>query len=147
MKKLLQLRTFNLRPGLPMQEDLLAVNTYLRQADIMQAFSVDNHSDNGAILLFLEHIKEGVEVNGAVKESELSVLTAEQVQRMEKIKAWRSVKAAELQIPVFMILPNLAIENIAIEMPENLTQMTALKGMGPIRAGKYGPEILELLKS
>lgn len=153
MKKQLQLRSFDLRPDQNgMQEDLVTVNNYLRQAEIMQAFAVSRPGDTSAVIMFLEKLnhKQALTENeiepADEKFAERKTFTIAQVKLMERLKAWRSAKASELQLPVFMILPNMAIENIAVDVPETLTQLTASKGMGPIRAQKYGSEILALVQ-
>lgn len=150
MKKQVQIRSFGLRPTEEgMQEDLTTVNNYLRQAEIRQAFAVNGSGNEGSVLLFLEHVKEGKELNrSSVKEVvavEQVVYTAEQSRRIDRIKSWRTTRAADSNLPVFMILPNLAIESIALDPPSTVTQLIALKGMGPIRAQRYGSEILELM--
>ena len=153
MKKQFQIRSFELRPGKGMQEDLVTVNNFLRQAEIMQAFSVTHKGEDAAVLLFLEHIREkksdasptDLSRDENRQDNVKTTITAEQLKTMELLKAWRSAKAAQLQLPVFMILPNMAIESIAIDRPETITHLTAMKGMGPIRAQKYGKEILEVL--
>lgn len=148
MKKQVQLRAFNLRAGTKgLQQDLATVNNYLLQAEVKQVLAI-NGNNEGAVLLFLEHIKDpmaSIANTVAEKASEKIELNAEQLKIVDKLKAWRSSKAAELQLPVFMVLNNMAIENIAIHLPETLTMLTAIKGMGPIRAQKYGREILELV--
>lgn len=152
MKKNLQLRAFPLRTGKGMNDDLQVINNFLRQSEIMHAMSVSQPGDDAAVLLFMEHIHSRKaaeeipdEVLPEVANAEKQVITPEQHKTMELLKAWRSAKAAQLQLPVFMILPNMAIESIAKDRPETLTHLTALKGMGPIRAQKYGKEILEVL--
>ena len=154
MKKKLHVRAFGLRPGKEeMQEDLATVNEYLEQAEIHHAFAVQHDQARGATLMFIEQLRPPKPVSGHhANENDISVsveqtvLDGQQIVKVEKIKSWRSSKASELQMPVFMILPNLAIENIVKEMPESLTQLTAIKGMGPIRSQKYGKEILEIIK-
>jgi ribonuclease D len=148
MKKQVQLRAFNLRAGTKgLQQDLATVNNYLLQAEVKQVLAM-NGNDEGAVLLFLEYIKAPIDgIAEAVEEKVVKeiVLNEAQLKIVDKLKAWRSSKAAELQLPVFMVLNNMAIENIAIHLPETLTMLTAIKGMGPIRAQKYGREILELV--
>lgn len=155
MKKKLQVRAFGLRPGNDeMHEDLATVNEYLQQAEIHHAFAVQHDQSRGATLMFIEQLRPAKNQNGnhqgengeIAVSVEQTILNAKQTMQVEKLKAWRSAKASEMQMPVFMILPNLAIENIVKEMPESLTQLTAIKGMGPIRSQKYGKEILEIIK-
>jgi ribonuclease D len=154
MKKKLQVRAFGLRPGNDeMHEDLATVNEYLQHAEIHHAFAVQHDQSRGATLMFIEQLRPAKNQNGNRQSEngeiavsvEQTILDAKQTMQVEKLKAWRSAKASEMQMPVFMILPNLAIENIVKEMPESLTQLTAIKGMGPIRSQKYGKEILEII--
>lgn len=58
------------------------------------------------------------------------------------LKKWRFDKAAEQNVPAYLILTDCALKNIATYHPSCIGNLVLLKGMGEITAQKYGEEIL-----
>lgn len=62
------------------------------------------------------------------------------------IKRWRSLKADQLDVPVFRVLSNIAIRSVANGLPETPEQLKSLKYIGEYIADRYGDELLNIVK-
>ena len=60
----------------------------------------------------------------------------------ERLRSWRSALAKELSVPPYIILHDSTLLEISIRKPENLDELEAIKGMGPVKITKYGEQIL-----
>jgi hypothetical protein len=63
------------------------------------------------------------------------------------IKEWRNIKAKEIGLPHYMILPQKTIGSLANLMPQSLPALKLIKGMGKKKSGKFGEEILGIIIS
>ncbi len=64
----------------------------------------------------------------------------------EELKSWRSVVSNERGVPVFMVLPNATINEIAILKPKDAEELMKVSGIGPEKLMKYGGNILEIVR-
>lgn len=64
---------------------------------------------------------------------------------LRKLTVWRNEKAKAEGVDLFRILPNKTLEEIARSMPEDKTEMTAIKGIKEAKFAKYGREILKIV--
>ena len=64
-----------------------------------------------------------------------------------ELKAWREAKAAEEDVPLYMVLPNKAIMELLAYLPASLDMLHAIKGFGKTKLEKYGQEILEIISN
>ncbi len=63
----------------------------------------------------------------------------------EKLKNWRAQKASEKGVPHFHIMHQKTLIGIAVNMPENLTGLKKVKGIGPRLAERYGLELITIV--
>ncbi len=63
------------------------------------------------------------------------------------LKEWRNQKARETGLSHYMILHQKTIVTLANFMPQTLSALKLVKGMGKKKAEKYGEEILEIVNS
>lgn len=62
------------------------------------------------------------------------------------LKDWRRDKSEEMgDLPVYMILSNAAIDELAKYKPSSKAKMFNIKGMGSVKIAKYGDEILKII--
>ena len=61
------------------------------------------------------------------------------------LKDWRNSKANELDLPVYMIISNQAIEEISKFRPMNKNELIEINGIGEVKIAKYGDEILRII--
>ena len=63
----------------------------------------------------------------------------------EALKEWRKKRAAELSVPVYVVVPDEALVAIAATRPTDIYAMGAIKGMGPKRIESYGRELSDIV--
>lgn len=90
--------------------------------------------------------------NSAKQSNKLSItdeteLTTEEKQIYETFKKWRQDKAAEQNVPSFMICHNTELMTIAKVKPQSLEELLRIKGFGEQKISKFGDEIIALLNS
>jgi superfamily II DNA helicase RecQ len=66
---------------------------------------------------------------------------------LDKLKAWRKERAEKDGVPVYIIGTNREFRDIAVNKPETVEALKAVKGFGKAKIGKYGKEIVELVKA
>ncbi len=64
---------------------------------------------------------------------------------LQKLKTWRSITAEKEGVPVFRVLHNSHIEQIAELMPSTKESLMALKGIRDRKFAKYGTAILKMV--
>ena len=61
------------------------------------------------------------------------------------LKRWRAERSRDLQLPSYCILSQETLLLIANSAPATMDELIAIKGFGPKRAEKYGPQLLSLI--
>jgi hypothetical protein len=61
------------------------------------------------------------------------------------LKEWRTQKAREADVPAFHILHQKVLVGIAVNLPDTLSALKDIKGIGKQLALKYGPELVALV--
>lgn len=64
-----------------------------------------------------------------------------------QLKDWRNIKAAEMHLPHYMIIPQKTMVTLANFMPQSMRALKSVKGMGVKKSEKFGEEILEIIIS
>jgi superfamily II DNA helicase RecQ len=65
----------------------------------------------------------------------------------KQLKEWRNLKARELKLPHYMILPQKTMVNLASYIPQSLPALNLVKGMGKKKSEKFGKELLDIIIS
>lgn len=63
----------------------------------------------------------------------------------EELRSWRKEKAAEEQVPPFIIFSDATLREIAAALPTTMEDLLEIKGIGEAKAYKYGPSVLPLI--
>ena len=63
------------------------------------------------------------------------------------LKDWRNLKAGEMHLPHYMIVPQKTMVTLANFMPQSMRALKSVKGMGTKKSEKFGEEILEIIIS
>jgi superfamily I DNA/RNA helicase len=98
------------------------------------------------MLLSLEIKKK----NKSIFEFEKNISTLDhsnQIVLKNLLKNWRSKKAEELSLPMYMVISNSAIDEIVKYRPQNKFDLLNIKGLGDVKIAKYGDEIIKILYS
>jgi len=64
-----------------------------------------------------------------------------------QIKEWRNIKAGEMELPHYMILPQKTMVALANLMPQSMPVLKLVKGMGKKKSEKFGEELLNIIIS
>jgi hypothetical protein len=63
------------------------------------------------------------------------------------LKEWRNIKAREMELPHYMILPQKTMVTLANLMPQSLPALVMVKGMGKKKSEKFGEELIDIISS
>jgi len=64
-----------------------------------------------------------------------------------ELKNWRAAMADEEDLPVYMVLPQKTMYDLAGYMPVTLRELKGIKGMGKKKIAKYGTEIIGIIRN
>jgi GTPase SAR1 family protein len=64
-----------------------------------------------------------------------------------QLKEWRNIKAREMSLPHYMILPQKTMVTLANFMPQTIPALNLVKGMGKKKSETFGEEILNIIIS
>jgi len=62
-----------------------------------------------------------------------------------QLKQWRNQKAKDLNLPVYLILPQKALIELVSKLPEDLHQLKSVKGFGEKKTKQFGRELLSII--
>ncbi|MBI2776602.1 MAG: ATP-dependent DNA helicase UvrD2 [Chloroflexi bacterium] len=65
---------------------------------------------------------------------------------MAALRAWRLDAARSDGVPAYVVAPDTLLADIADQRPTTLPALRRVKGMGPSRLGRYGEEMLEIVR-
>lgn len=63
----------------------------------------------------------------------------------EELKAWRLAHAEADAKPAFTVLVDTSLAEIALRKPRTLGELGSVRGIGPSKLDRYGPEILDIV--
>ncbi|WP_198674516.1 ribonuclease D [Idiomarina tyrosinivorans] len=72
-------------------------------------------------------------------------LNMEQLQRLQRLTAWRFHKARKRNLPLGFLLKDGALLDVARKCPKNLAQLSAINGVSPATVKYSGKDILQVL--
>jgi ATP-dependent DNA helicase RecQ len=64
-----------------------------------------------------------------------------------RLKAWRSEQARSQSVPAYVVLHDATLSAIAAARPRDLGGLSAIAGIGAKKLERYGPELLQILRS
>lgn len=68
------------------------------------------------------------------------------LRRIERLKAWRTTKAAELKVDVSVVLPQRLIDRLVEAAPADVDGLAAVEGLRRWRIEAFGPELIRALQ-
>ena len=63
----------------------------------------------------------------------------------ERLVKWRFAEAKRMEVPAFVIFANRDLINIAAALPLSMNDLTLIKGVGKVKANRYGAQVLEII--
>ena len=73
-----------------------------------------------------------------------STLTPIQQALENRLRDWRKSESTRLGLPQFFVLSSSTLYSIVKSHPSTLAQLQTIPGIGPEKAAKFGPAILEV---
>jgi ATP-dependent DNA helicase RecQ len=64
----------------------------------------------------------------------------------ERLRAWRLEKARAMKKPAFVVFSDQALQGIASTLPKTREELLMIHGIGPVKAEKYGTEVLSIVR-
>ncbi|MEO6513503.1 MAG: AAA family ATPase [Candidatus Saccharimonadales bacterium] len=101
------------------------------------------------IFTFDEQLRSSSEeLSGTIEDYEApleEVEAAVDTELLHKLKDWRLVRAANDEVPAYIIAHNSVLEALAQRPPTTLQALNGIKGFGPKKIETYGPEIIAVI--
>jgi len=66
---------------------------------------------------------------------------------LEALKTWRARTARATGVPAFVVFHDTTLAAMAEAKPRDRTALLSLPGVGPVKAGRYGDAVLEVVAS
>ena len=66
---------------------------------------------------------------------------------LEALRRWRRERASADSVPAYVVAHDTTLAAIADERPRALPALRRIRGMGPAKLERYGPEILAVIES
>ncbi|MGY6502249.1 MAG: ATP-dependent helicase [Acidimicrobiales bacterium] len=63
----------------------------------------------------------------------------------EALRAWRSTKAKAVSVPAYVIFSDATLVAIASAKPRSRRDLVSLPGIGPVKAERHGPDVLDVI--
>lgn len=63
----------------------------------------------------------------------------------DRLSDWRKGRAQADGVPVYVVLNNRDLAQLARRRPRSKTELTAINGVGEAKAGRYGADILKII--
>ena len=73
-------------------------------------------------------------------------MNPDEIKILDSLKLWRSEKAKEKSLPVYLIATNKELFSIAKYKPIKKEELLDIKGFGKYKIENYGEEIIEILE-
>lgn len=128
--------------------DQKKLDSFLRENNILKfetAF-VKDEDNYWSVILYYEELK--VQFNEAKPDkysAEQEQLNPDEIKILDSLKLWRTEKAREKSLPVYLIATNKELLSIAKYKPVKKEELLDIKGFGKYKIENYGEEIIEIL--
>ncbi len=83
----------------------------------------------------------------ANSESDTPSLSADGAALATRLKEWRTGEAKRLRVPPYCVLHDRTLTAVALARPSNPRQLLEIDGIGPTKAEKFGPAIIEICRA
>ena len=132
------------------QSDQKKLDQFLAENNILkyEAAFVKDEENYWSVILYYEELKVQFNESKPGKYSpDQEQLTQDEIKILDSLKLWRSEKAREESLPVYLIATNKELFSIAKYKPIKKEELLDIKGFGKFKIENYGEEIIEILES
>lgn len=131
-------------------QDQKILDTFLQEKNILKyetAFVKEDESYWSVILYFEELIAQLNESKPRKYSAEEDhPLSSDEIKILDSLRLWRTEKAREKSLPVYLIATNKELSSIAKYKPAKKEELLDIKGFGKYKIENYGEEIIEILE-
>lgn len=124
-------------------DQFLAENNILKY----ETAFVKDEENYWSVILYYEELK--MQLNEAKPEkysAEQEQLSPDEIKIFDCLRHWRTEKAKEKSLPVYLIATNKELFSIAKYKPIKKEELLDIKGFGKFKIENYGEEIIEILE-
>ena len=130
--------------------DQKMLDGFLQENNILKyetAF-VKEEENYWSVILYYEELKMQFNEDKPSKYSaENEEMNRDEIKILDSLKLWRTEKAKEKSLPVYLIATNKELFSIAKYKPIKKEELLDIKGFGKYKIENYGSEIIEILES
>lgn len=65
----------------------------------------------------------------------------------DALKEWRTHVASEAGVPAYVVMYDRTLAELANALPENLSELGGIHGLGPVKIDKYGQAVLDVIRN
>ncbi|MGX7667727.1 HRDC domain-containing protein [Flavobacterium pedocola] len=147
------IQVFTIRTGAPyVQSDQNTLNAFLDRVRFIKstAHFVTAEEDQSYWSILIQYEAEQMEtkpIREKKPQTKESELTPGVQYVLECLKAWRTDKANQLNLPKYMVCHNSELISIALHQPQTIEALKQIKGIGDKKAEKYGDDIIAVLNA
>lgn len=130
-------------------QDQASLDLFLHQYNVLKYETAFVKGDEcyWSVIIYYEERKVAVNEDATEKYSaEQEKLNADEIKILDSLKLWRTEKAREKRLPVYLIATNKELLSIAKYRPIKKEELVDIKGFGKYKIENYGEEIIELLE-
>ncbi len=132
-------------------QDQKILDRFLQENNILKyetAFVKEDESYWSVIIYFEELIAQLNESKpGKYSADEDHPLNSDEIKILDSLRLWRTEKAREKSLPVYLIATNKELSSIAKYKPAKKEELLDIKGFGRYKIENYGEEIIEILET
>ncbi len=125
------------------------LDRFLQENNILKyetAF-VKEEENYWSVIIYYEELKIQFQEGKPEKYSaEQEQLNPDEIKILDSLKLWRTEKAREKSLPVYLIATNKELLSIAKYRPIKKEELLDIKGFGKYKIENYGEEIIEILE-
>jgi ATP-dependent DNA helicase RecQ len=74
-----------------------------------------------------------------------AVTSDEDDELFRRLRGWRAERARADEVPAYVVFADATLREVAASRPRSLTELAALKGVGPAKLERYGDEVLSMV--
>ena len=132
--------------------DQQAINAFMDTVSVKKTSTqfVPGNPDYWSILVFYEDYN-GIAAKPKETEKQPAISEADLNETERSIYAalrlWRKDRAAEINLPEFMVCHNATLMTVAKEKPQDLLALSKIKGLGDQKIAKYGDDIVAIINA
>jgi superfamily II DNA helicase RecQ len=132
--------------------DQQAINMFMDSVSVKKTSTqfVPGNPDYWSILVFYEDYNgNAAKAKETEKQPVISEADLDETERSiyAALRLWRKDRAAEINLPEFMVCHNATLMTVAKEKPQDLVSLSRIKGFGDQKVAKYGDDIVAILNA